>query len=78
ISSILVFALVCYLSTSQIFAYYEFKVLAPLPLTYKEISKAKVLSSLWVPIILSMVIQVPTMGFLIVDQKFMETIKLFI
>jgi ABC-2 type transport system permease protein len=78
ISSILVFALVCYLSTSQIFAYYEFKVLAPLPLTYKEISKAKVLSSLWVPIILSMVIQVPTMGFLIVDQKFMEAIKLFI
>ncbi|MGE7906920.1 hypothetical protein ACQKNS_21230 [Peribacillus sp. NPDC094092] len=78
ISSILVFALVCYLSTSQIFAYYEFKVLAPLPLTYKEISRAKVLSSLWVPIILSMVIQVPTIGFLIVDLKFMEAFKLFI
>lgn len=46
ISSILVFALVCYLSTSQIFSYDEFKVLAPLPLTYKEISRAKVLSSL--------------------------------
>ncbi|MBT2664627.1 hypothetical protein J7J00_03895 [Bacillus sp. ISL-4] len=78
ISSILVFALVCYLSTSQIFAYYEFKVLAPLPLTYKEISRAKLLSSLWVPIILSMVIQVPTIVFLIVDLKFMEAFKLFI
>ena len=78
ISSILVFALVCYLSTSQIFAYYEFKVLAALPLTYKEISRAKVLSSLWVPIILSMAIQVPTIGFLIVDLKFMEAFKLFI
>ncbi|MGE6377771.1 hypothetical protein [Peribacillus muralis] len=78
ISSILVFALVCYLSTSQIFAYYEFKVLASLPLTYKEISKAKVLSSLWVPIILSMAIQVPTIGFLIVDLKFMEAFKLFV
>ncbi|WP_349729733.1 hypothetical protein [Peribacillus frigoritolerans] len=78
ISSILVFALVCYLSTSQIFAYYEFKVLAALPLTYKEISEAKVLSSLWVPIILSMAIQVPTIGFLIVDLKFMEAFKLFI
>ncbi|WHY57346.1 hypothetical protein [Peribacillus simplex] len=78
ISSILVFALVCYLSTSQIFAYYEFKVLAPLPLTYKEISRAKVLSGLWVPIILSMAIQVPTIGFLIVDLKFMEAFKLFI
>ncbi|MBO0997912.1 hypothetical protein IOC57_09150 [Bacillus sp. SD075] len=78
ISNILVFALVCYLSTSQIFAYYEFKALAPLPLSYKEISRAKVLSSLWVPIILSMVIQVPTIGFLIVDLKFMEAFKLFI
>ncbi|MFF2458447.1 hypothetical protein [Peribacillus simplex] len=78
ISSILVFALVCYLSTSQIFAYYEFKVLAALPLTYKEISRAKVLSSLWVPIILSMAIQLPTIGFLIVDLKFMEAFKLFI
>ncbi|MGW6235098.1 hypothetical protein, partial [Peribacillus butanolivorans] len=76
ISSILVFALVCYLSTSQVFAYYEFNVLAPLPLSYKKISTAKVISSLWVPIVLSMVVQVPTLVFLIIDLKFVEAIKL--
>ncbi|MFB7642529.1 hypothetical protein, partial [Peribacillus butanolivorans] len=78
ISSILVFALVCYLSTSQVFAYYEFNVLAPLPLSYKKISTAKVISSLWVPIGLSMVVQVPTLGFLIIDLKFVEAIKLLL
>ncbi|MFE4898819.1 hypothetical protein, partial [Peribacillus butanolivorans] len=78
ISSILVFALVCYLSTSQVFAYYEFNVLAPLPLSYKKISIAKVISSLWVPIVLSMVVQVPTLGFLIIDLKFVEAIKLLL
>ncbi|MFB6805029.1 hypothetical protein ACFCVU_28750, partial [Peribacillus butanolivorans] len=78
ISSILVFALVCYLSTSQVFAYYEFNVLAPLPLSYKKISTAKVISSLWVPIGLSMLVQVPTLGFLIIDLKFVEAIKLLL
>ncbi|MBK5444824.1 MULTISPECIES: hypothetical protein [unclassified Peribacillus] len=78
ISSVLVFALVCYLSTSQVFAYYEFNVLAPLPLSYKKISTAKVISSLWVPIVLSMAVQVPTLGFLIIDLKFVEAIKLLL
>ncbi|MED4265943.1 hypothetical protein [Priestia megaterium] len=76
LSCLLVYVFTGYLSTSQAFAYNEFKLLTPLPLSSKDISMAKVTSSIWIPIFLSIIIQIPTLGFLIVDFKFVEAIKL--
>lgn len=77
-SILLVYILTCYLSTTQAFAFSEFKMLASLPLSYRKISTAKVVSSLFVPIFLTMILQLPTIGFLLIDFKFIEALKLII
>lgn len=78
ISAILVFVLTCYLSTTQVFAFTEFKLLAPLPLRFKKISIAKVISGIVTPVGLTLIVQIPTILFLLIDAKFMEALKLFI
>ena len=74
ISVILVFILTCCLSATQVFAFNEFKFLAPLPLSYRKLSTAKVVSSITVPIVLTMVIQFPTVVFLFIDFRIIEAI----
>lgn len=78
VSNILVFALTCYLSTIQIFSFNEFTVLASLPISYRKISTAKLVSSILVPIILSLIIQLPALGLLTIDYKIIEIVKLMI
>ncbi|HLR79804.1 MAG TPA: hypothetical protein VK119_04410 [Bacillota bacterium] len=78
ISSILIFALTCYLSTIQFFSFKEFTILASHPISYKKISTAKLVSSILVPLILSLIIQVPALILLIIDFKMIEFAKLII
>lgn len=75
ISLLLVFILTSYLSITQVFSFNEFQILASLPLTYRKISIAKVVSSILVPIVLTMIIQLPTIWFLLFDMKVIEAIK---
>src|SRR5699024_1681317 len=77
-SAILVYILTCYLSTTQVFLFNEFELLAPLPLLFNKISTAKVISSIIVPIGLSLVLQIPTILFLLIDAKLIEAFKLLI
>lgn len=78
ISSILIYALTCYLSTIQFFSFKEFPALASHPISYKKISTAKLISSILVPLILSLIIQVPALILLIIDLKMIEIAKLII
>ncbi|MFC0562212.1 hypothetical protein [Halalkalibacter alkalisediminis] len=78
ISSVLIFALVCYFSISQVFAYYEFNMLVPLPLSAREIITAKVISSLWVPMVISMLVQIPTLVLLLIEIRIIEAMKLLL
>src|SRR5690625_2288605 len=78
ISSLLVFALICYLATLQFSSFSEFKILASLPISYREISTAKLISSIFVPVALLIILQLPILGLLIIDFKFVEIVKLLI
>lgn len=78
ISNILVFALICYLSISTVLNYYEFNVLGSLPLSYEKIASAKLVSSLCVPLGITMILQLPTLLFLIFDGKYSIAAKLLI
>src|SRR5699024_1891815 len=78
ISSILIFALTCYLSTIQFFSFKEFTILASHPISYKKISTAKLVSSILVPLILSLIIQVPALILLLIDFMMIEFAKLII
>src|SRR5699024_11495071 len=70
--------LTCYLSTIQFFSFKEFTILASHPISYKKISTAKLVSSILVPLILSLIIQVPALILLIIDFKMIEFAKLII
>ncbi len=72
ISNIIVFSLICYLSIATVFNHYEFNILSSLPLSYRRIASAKVISSLSIPVGLSMIVQVPTFLFLIFDGNLFE------
>lgn len=78
ISSLLVFALLCYLATLQFSSFSEFKILASLPISYRKISTAKLISSIFVPVALLIILQLPILGLLIIDFKFVEIVKLLI
>jgi len=78
ISNILVFALICYLSISTVFNYYEFNALGSLPLSYEKIASAKLISSLCVPLGITMLLQLPTLLFLILDGKYFIATKLLL
>ncbi|WP_163582553.1 hypothetical protein [Gracilibacillus saliphilus] len=77
-SNIIVFVFVCYLSFSHFFEYHEFQLLAPLPLSYKKIAIAKLISSLLVPLLVSLVPQIVTFLILVFDFKIIEAIQLLI
>ncbi|MBK3497245.1 hypothetical protein JFL43_20930 [Viridibacillus sp. YIM B01967] len=76
ISNILVFALVTYLSISNVFNYHEFNMLVALPLNPERVVAAKVSSSLLVPISISIMTQFSTLIFLIATFHFVELLKL--
>src|SRR5690625_1836569 len=78
ISSFLVYALICYLATLQLFSFSEFKILASLPISYRKISTAKLISSIFVPVTLLIILQLPILGLLIIDFKFVDIVKLLI
>ncbi|TQR21686.1 hypothetical protein [Psychrobacillus vulpis] len=78
ISNILVFSLVAYLSISTVFHYHEFNMMAPLPIEPERIVASKVCSSLIVPVCISIVIQIPTLLFIIISMEFVEAVKLIL
>jgi hypothetical protein len=53
-------------------------MLVPLPLSAKEITTAKVISSLWVPIVISMLVQIPTLVLLLIELRVIEAMKLLL
>lgn len=78
ISNILIFALTCYLSTIQFFSFNEFILLASLPISSRNISTAKLISSIFVPMFISLMIQIPALILLIIDFKVSEFIKMIV
>jgi len=76
ISNLLVYVLVIYFSISLVFHYYEYGILAHLPIAPKQIIISKIASIILVPTIVSAITQIPTILLLGIKTKFNELIKL--
>lgn len=77
-SNLIVYGLVLYFAISSVFHYFEFGIMAHLPISPKDIIISKISSMLVLPTVVSAITQIPTLLLLSFKAKFSELIKLML
>ncbi|MFJ7667188.1 hypothetical protein ACIQXI_08770 [Lysinibacillus sp. NPDC097195] len=78
ISNLLVYGLVIYFALTTVFHYFEFGIMAHMPISSKDIIVSKIGSMLLLPTVVSAITQIPTLLSLGFKAKFTEIIKLML